>query len=88
MSDKFPISTHNVSAPARDAFAITPHASDELDVFTTRVYVGTGGDLVVRLVDAVEDVTFESVPSGSLLPIRVRAVRAAGTTATGIVGLF
>lgn len=88
MSDRFPLSTHTAASPAREAFAITPHDTNELSSFTSMIYVGTGGDLAVRLVDATEDVIFENVPTGSMLRIRVRAVRASGTTASGILGLI
>ena len=53
---------------------------------TRAIYVGTGGD--IALVDAAGNaVTFKAVPQGSVLPVRARAVRVAGTTAADLVGL-
>ena len=51
------------------------------------VYVGTGGHLSVR--DKTDtNVLFKNVPSGTVLPITVRYVNSAGTTAADIVALF
>ena len=73
----------SVTAPAGDAFAITPH---DTDVFrATALYVGGSGDLSV-VMESGTTVTFVGVSAG-ILPIRVRSVRATGTTATDIVGL-
>ncbi|MEM6266192.1 MAG: hypothetical protein AAF707_01610 [Pseudomonadota bacterium] len=75
------------SAPARDAFAISPHDSLELASVTKALYVGTAGDVVLRTVGGASDVTFANVPVGAILPVRAIAVRATGTTAANIVGL-
>lgn len=73
--------------PAARAFAIVPHATDELETITKAIYVGGTGDVTVRPLASDTHVLFRNVPAGSILDIRVRAVRAAGTTATDIVGL-
>lgn len=74
-------------APASRCFSIVPSDETELAVVTKALYVGSGGDVVLRAVDAVADVAFRNVSAGSTLDVRVRAVRAAGTTAADIVGL-
>ena len=85
-TDKFGAYATTLDAPARSAFAIVPHATDELAEVTRALYVGTGGD--IALVDAAGNaVTFKAVPQGSVLPVRARAVRVAGTTAADLVGL-
>ncbi|ANU07150.1 spike base protein, RCAP_Rcc01079 family [Paraurantiacibacter namhicola] len=73
--------------PARDCFPVTPADNADLDRLTKAIYVGTGGDIVLRAADADVDVTFRNVPAGSILDIRVRAVRVSGTTAADLVGL-
>ncbi|MEY4722116.1 MAG: hypothetical protein RIQ46_1841 [Pseudomonadota bacterium] len=75
------------SSPARACFAVTPSDSGELAVVTKALYVGTGGDLVIMPVDGTDPVTFRNLPDGGMLDVRVRAVRATGTTATDLVGL-
>lgn len=73
--------------PARSAFAIAPHDSNELAVLPRAIYVGTGGALVLRAVDSAADVTLKNVASGQVVDIRARYIRAAGTTAADLVGL-
>lgn len=74
-------------APARDAFAITPQDGADLSVAPKAIYVGTGGSVVLRGVDSSGDTVFANVATGTILPVRVRAIRATGTTASDIVGL-
>ena len=71
--------------PAGGVFSITPHATNPLPTPTRSIYVGTGGDLVVRPVNEDADVTIPGVPDGTVLPIRVSHVRDS-STASGIVG--
>lgn len=85
--DPFENSTNSLIAPSSDCFAITPDDSQDLSKATKAVYVGTSGDLVVRTIGSGSDVAFRNVIGGSILDIRVRAVRATGTTASDIVGL-
>lgn len=79
--------TDTVSAPAVRAAAVTPHATNELPFIPKALYVGTGGDVVLRAAGSAADVTFKAVPSGAILPVRARFVRAIGTTAADIVAL-
>ena len=73
-------------SPAADAFAITPSDSVELPVVTKAIYVGTGGHVTLRPLRASADVTYRNIPSGSYLTIRASYVRAAGTTASDLIG--
>ena len=73
--------------PSRDCFAVVPHNVNELTVVPKALYIGTGGDVTVRALKSSADVVFANVQSGAILPVRVIAVRALGTTASDIVGL-
>ncbi len=86
-ADPFENAASSLVAPSSDCFEITPDDNADLARAAKAIYVGTGGDLVVRLVKSDSDVTFRNVISGSILDLRVRAVRQAGTTAADVVGL-
>lgn len=72
---------------ARNAVAVTPH--DTNSITTARaLYVGVGGDITLRTRDDGVDVLFKAVPSGVILPVVTKYVRATGTTATNILALY
>lgn len=79
-------SGNGIEFPAKRAEAITPDDANDIVTVTRALYVGSAGDVRVDMADG-SDVTFSSVPSGTVLPLRVRRVYATGTTASGIVGL-
>ncbi|VAW02218.1 hypothetical protein MNBD_ALPHA04-673 [hydrothermal vent metagenome] len=83
-----PLSQYNdaLSSPARRAFMIVPDDVQELVQLPKCICVGGAGDIILRAVDSSEDVTV-TVQSGQLIPVRASHVRAAGTTATGLVAL-
>lgn len=85
--DPFEQYSDSLTAPAKAAFSIIPDDSADLPALARALYVGTGGDLVLRAVDSDADATFANLPAGTILPVRVRAVRATGSTAANIVGL-
>lgn len=85
--DPYADTAKSVIAPAADCFAIVPNDSAELAKGTKAIFIGTGGDIVLKSVASEADVTFRNLPDGSILDVRVRAVRATGTTASDIVGL-
>jgi len=87
MIDHFESAANSLNAPASRCFAIAPDDIAELAEVPKALYVGSGGDIVVRPLDGQEDVVFRNTISGSIIDIRVRAVRATGTTAQGLVGL-
>ena len=86
-SDKFDRAVDSVIAPARNCFSITPSDVGELPVLPKAIYVGNGGDIVLRAVEGCCDVLFVNVASGTILDIRATSIRATGTTASSIVGL-
>ncbi|WP_108792108.1 spike base protein, RCAP_Rcc01079 family [Erythrobacter sp. Alg231-14] len=87
MTDPFGSTSDSVTAPARQAFAITPDDNAELSTFAKAIYVGRGGDVMLRAVGSESDVTFVNVGGGTILDVRCRAIRVTGTTAAEIVGL-
>lgn len=87
MSDRFDSLADTPSQPARQAFAVTPHATNEIDPLPKALFIGTGGTLVGRAAGSNADVTFKNLQSGQILDVRLKYVRASGTTATDIVGL-
>jgi hypothetical protein len=87
MADRFPTRAGSVSAPAKHAFAVTPSDSTDLAQETRALYVGSSGNLAVIMASG-ETVTFAGVAAGSLLPIRVDRVKATGTTASDILGVY
>jgi hypothetical protein len=86
-SDNFDRAVDSVIAPARNCFSITPSDLGELPLLPKAIFVGNGGDIVVRAVDSSSDVRFANVSSGTILDIRLKSIRATGTTASSIVGL-
>jgi hypothetical protein len=85
--DQFQSAYDNISASSRAPFAVVPHDTNEMTTIPKAIYVGTGGTITLRGVDATSDVVFKNVANGQILDVRVRYVRATGTTATDIVGL-
>ncbi len=77
------------SAPASSLKVVTPHASNTLpDGVCRALWVGTAGDVAVIAEDDTVAITLTAVPAGSVLPVRAKAVRVAGTTAGNIVALY
>ncbi len=68
------------------AFTVTPSDATIFSIQTRALYVGTSGDLAVRMSDGTLPI-FKGVPGGAVLPIAVDKVLTTGTTASNIVGL-
>lgn len=84
---------HKVDAvvAARDAVSVTPSDSTVIPV-TRALYVGTGGNIAVRMAGApggaaASSVTFVNVAAG-ILPIQVDQVLLTNTTASNILALY
>jgi hypothetical protein len=78
----------NLSDPADDAKAVTPSDGADLpDGEARSLYIGGTGNVEV-VTRAGTTVTFHNAASGTVLPVRVVRVRAAGTTATNIRALY
>ena len=76
--------TADATVSASDANTVTPSDATVIPV-TRALYIGTGGDVVVRMASGVTR-TFKNTISG-ILPIQVDKVMAA-TTATDILALY
>lgn len=87
MTDLFANTTPGLDAPASDGFAVTPNDSTDLLQTTRALFVGTTGNLALVLASGAA-LSFANVASGTVLPLRVRRIKATGTTATDIVGLL
>ncbi len=88
MSDAFSSNQSGLESPIEHAESVTPNNDSDLPNTTRALWIGTGGDIVITTKGGTSSVTLESVPDGSMLPIRVSRVHATGTTATGIVALW
>lgn len=86
MADEFSSYRGGITAPASHGAALVPSDSTALTRSTRAIYVGTAGDLSVRLVSG-DEVTLSGVIAGMIYPMRVSHVLATGTTAGGLVGL-
>lgn len=85
MSDPFETFALAPDSPATNAAAVVPHDVNALAVPSRALWVGSAGDLVVTMLGG-QTVTLAG--ASGLLPIRVRQVRATGTTAAAIVALW
>lgn len=85
--NSFAHATDSLIAPARLAFGITPNDTVDLADVTKALYVGTGGDIALRAIDTDTDVILRNVVGGTVLAIRIAAIKATGTTASDLVGL-
>lgn len=83
--DRFQSQSSSVTSPARNAADLVPGGA--IPHVTRAVYVGTAGDIAVTMADG-DDALFRNVLGGTILPIRIREIRAQGTTADDIVGLW
>jgi hypothetical protein len=72
--------------PLVGGFAVTPSVAD-LPFVTRAIMVGGAGDVAVVLRNG-DQITLPGLLPGAVYPLRVTRVLIAGTTATGIVGLY
>lgn len=86
MLDLFANTADSLGGSSRAPFAIQPDDGRPLPFVTKAIYVGGGGDVVVRGVSATDDVVYRNVPAGAYLTVRASHVRATGTTAAHLIG--
>ena len=82
MTNPFDNRESPLSGPAHDIMPVTPSDSTDLTVVALALYVQTGGSL--SIVTEAGNTRSVTVADFSILPVGVRRVREAGTTATGI----
>jgi hypothetical protein len=85
--DTFEPALDSLIAPARNAFSVTPHDTAALASLPKAIYIGTSGNITLRAIDSTQDVVFFNVPSGSIIDVRAKFIRATGTTAANMIGL-
>lgn len=84
-----PNNPQNVLVPnATSALAVTPSDSTTFTPPAIGLWVGTGGNVAVRMFGSQTSVTFLNVPNGNTLPIQVDKVLSTGTSASDIVRLW
>ncbi len=88
MPDVFANMTEGLTAPGDNLLAITPSDSTDLTQVSRGIYVGGAGNLVVTPAAGGSNVTFMSVPAGTVLPIRVSRVLSTSTTATSLINIY
>lgn len=77
-----------MSMVATGAFAVTPNDSTNLAQPARALWIGGAGNVAVVLNNGGAAVTFQNVPSGSLLPVQAFRVMSTNTTATNILALL
>jgi hypothetical protein len=87
MADRYGDLATGLESPASHGFAVTPNDGVDLPDITRAVYVGGSGVLNVILLSGA-DLSLAGVAGGTVLPLRIRRIKATGTTATAIVGLL
>jgi hypothetical protein len=86
MPDPFANHPTTLGSPAQTAIVITPSDTIPLTDAVRSVYVGSAGNLRVRMVSGAI-VTFTAVLAGTIYPLRIDQVFVTGTTAGGLIGL-
>lgn len=76
----------SANGASRAPFAIIPNDGQPLPEVPRGIYVGTGGDVTLRGVNAAADVTYRNLPDASYIAVHASHVRATGTTATNLIG--
>jgi type 1 fimbria pilin len=88
MADNFSTLGDSPSAPSTYALAVTPHDSNALTDIPKALFVGTGGNIMMRGKNGAADQLWKNVPSGAILPFRAQYIRATGTTAADLLALY
>lgn len=76
--DRF-VRKDTLTSPARRMFVVTPHATNEIKPLPKALRFNAAGNVTLRAVDDTADVTI-AVTVGMVLNVRVKHVRATGTT--------
>lgn len=64
-------------------------SASDADIFQPAyIYVGTGGDVAVKVAHDATAVVFHGIPNGGMVPVMCVAVKSTGTTASGFVACW
>lgn len=85
MSDPFQGHTTGLTSPATELHPITPNDGADLTTYVRAIAVTGSGNVQVTTIKGTTATIY--VAAGAPFPVRVKRVWAAGTDATGIVGL-
>ena len=83
---QLPFAENGVAVPT-NSFAVTPSDSEQLPHATRAIYVGVTGDITMFLNNDAAAVLFKAVPVG-MYWLSTNQIKATGTTASDIVGLY
>lgn len=87
MPDRFAEHATGLDSPASHGFAVSPSDGADLPDVTRAIYVGGSGAVAATLASGAE-ITLAGIAAGTVLPLRIRRIKATGTTATFILGLL
>jgi len=78
-----------MTGPAQNVVEITPHDTNEIVAGQAMrgVYVGVAGDITV-VTNRGSEATFKAFPAGQFVPVVCVIVKATGTTAEDLVGVY
>jgi len=76
----------NATVSAHGAVAVTPSDATTIPICRA-LYIGTTGNISVRMADGQDTILFTAVPVG-IFPIQVDKVYSTNTTASTIVALY
>jgi hypothetical protein len=79
---------HTLNQPAAYGEAVVTSDTLDLTYVSKWLWIGGAGNVKVTLAGADQVLTFNAVPAGYKLELRVSRVWAAGTTATNIVSVY
>ena len=86
MTDRFASRAQSLEGPANHGFTVTPSDATPLAETCRALYVGSAGDIAVTMASGAS-LSFVGLGAGTVLPVRVSAVLATGTTASNILAL-
>lgn len=75
------------NSPAVGAYVPTLSDSALQPILPRGIYVGTGGDVKVTMLDG-NAVVFKNVPSGATLPVQAQIIWSTGTGASNLLVLY
>jgi hypothetical protein len=86
--DKFKNHLKTIDSVCENAFVIVPNDDNDLPNASRSIYVGSGGNLKVLLVNSNAPIVLKNVQDGSVLPLRIKKVFAIDTSADDLIALL